>query len=435
MPGGVRVRSVPILLFTWLSSLWAFGLIFRDLASSAFTWLSSAWSASGSLWLLGLSAQLWLTRRGLQNLPRLTPDAPLPIGPVPRVSVIVAARDEAATIERAMRSLLGSDYPDLEVLAVDDRSTDGTGPLLERLAAEDRRLRVLRVDRLPSGWLGKNHALCLGAEQATGQWLLFTDADIRFAPHTVRSALAFALEHQLDHVTAAPAFLTRGLWLRVFLAQFSLTLSIWQRPWNAARADSRASVGFGAFNLVAASAYHTIGGHRTFPLAVADDVVLGRKIKWAGFRQMLVIAGDAGGQPMLQLEWYPDVRAAIRGFEKNAFAMFNFQTLPVLFWSLVATAIVFAPLAALLLAPGWHRIPWFFATVVAGAALGFAGQQFLGYFPWPMALLYPLAQCLLTWTLLRSAWITLNNGGVRWRDTFYPLRDLRNEQVSNPRQR
>jgi len=294
----------------------------------------------------------------------------------------------------------------------------------------------LHVRQLPPRWIGKNYALALGAERASGSWLLFTDADIRFAPHTVRSALAYALRNDLDHITATPAVLTRGLWLRVFLAQFSLTLSIWQRPWNAARPGSRASVGFGAFNLVRRQAYEAIGGHRSFPLAVADDIVLGRKLKWAGFRQMLVLAGEGeAGAPFLEMEWYPDLKAAIRGFEKNAFALFNFRPVPVVFWSLVATAAVVGPFVALLLAPGWHRLPWLIASVVAGASLGFVGREFLGYFPWPMALLYPLAQCLLTWTLLRSAWVTLNNGGVRWRDTFYPLHELRGEQLPDARER
>ncbi|NIP78703.1 MAG: glycosyltransferase, partial [Gemmatimonadetes bacterium] len=112
-------------------------------------------------------------------MPRL---GELPPGPGPRVTVVVAARDEAGHIAPTVHSLLAQDYPDLEVVAVDDRSTDGTGRILDRLAARQPRLRVLHIDTLPPDWLGKNHALHRGAELASGELLLFTDADVVMRP-------------------------------------------------------------------------------------------------------------------------------------------------------------------------------------------------------------------------------------------------------------
>ena len=107
-------------------------------------------------------------------------------GALPSLSVIVPARNEATAIGPALASLLAQDYPGLEIVAVDDRSTDGTGDVLRALAAANPSLRVLRIDDLPSGWLGKNHALWRGAQRSTGTWLLFTDADVVFAPGTLR---------------------------------------------------------------------------------------------------------------------------------------------------------------------------------------------------------------------------------------------------------
>jgi hypothetical protein len=409
-----------------------------DAAGALARWLASWWAATGSLWLLGLLAPLLQARRGLRRLPRLEDVPPEDFADdarLPRLSVVVAARNEEASLEAALTSLLEADYPDLEVIAVDDRSTDATGAILDRLALRYPRLRVVHVRSLPPGWLGKNHALALGADLATGSWLLFTDADVSFSPTVLRRAVAFALRHGFDHVTAAPALLARGLWLRLFVAEFSLAISIWQQPWHAPRPDHRAAVGVGAFNLVRAAAYRATGGYRSLPLAVSDDLALGRVLKGAGFRQSLVVAGglDAAtardARPFLQLQWYPTLRAAVRGLEKNAFAMFDFRAPRVVFWSVAGTLMAVGPLVAAFLAPGWHRLPWLLSLLLACLSFGTAGREILGRFPWPLSLFFPVAQVLLAWTVLRSAWVTLWRGGVSWRDTFYPLEQLRGAQV------
>ena len=135
---------------------------------------------------------------------------------LPSLSIVVPARDEAASIGRALGSLLAQDYPDLEVIAVDDRSADGTGDVLREVAAREPRLAVLRVDDLPAGWLGKNHALWRGAQRSSGQWLLFTDADVVFAPGALRRALAYAVDQGLDHLTLAPRLMTTTIELNIF---------------------------------------------------------------------------------------------------------------------------------------------------------------------------------------------------------------------------
>ena len=418
--------------------------ILMDGVGGILRWLWSWWSATGSLWLIGLAGALWQARCGLRRLPRLSDvrDAErLPDEAMPRLSVVVAARNEEPAVERAMRSLLAGDYPRLEVVAVNDRSTDGTGPILDRLARSDPRLRVIHVAGLPSGWLGKNHALHVGATATTGEWLLFTDADVCFSPAVLRRAVAFAVRRGFAHVAAAPALQVRGLWLRIFVAEFSMALTLWQRPWHAARPNHRATVGVGAFNLVERTAFERVGGYSALPLAVADDVTLGRVLKGAGCRQTMVVAGglDRTGahepRPFLQLQWYPDLRAAVRGLEKNAFAMFDFRVPLVAFWGAAGVVLALGPLVAILLAPGWHRIPWLLSLLLACLTFGTAGREMTGRFPWPLPLFYPVAQLILAWTLARSAWVTLHHGGVSWRDTFYPLNELRDAHIGPLRQR
>ena len=125
-------------------------------------------------------------------------------------------------MEAAARALLALDYPALEVVAVDDRSTDATGRILDRLAASDPRLRVRHVSDLPPGWLGKNHAMAEGAASATGDWLLFTDADVHFAPDALKRSMAFALRHGLGHCVAFPHFVAPGFLERAFVTTFAV---------------------------------------------------------------------------------------------------------------------------------------------------------------------------------------------------------------------
>lgn len=411
---------------------WDGGETLRQAAFGLGWWLVSWWSAGGTLWLVCLGVELLVARGGLRHVRRLSATSAEPgRGPYawPTVAVVVAARNEQATVGAAVGSILACDYPRLRVVAVDDRSTDHTGDILERLAAEDQRLTVIRVRDLPTGWLGKNHALHLAAATVDSEWLLFTDADVRFAPGALRRALVLCELESLEHLTAVPALLASGVWLRLFLAWYALVLTLWLRPWHAPRRDRRVSVGVGAFNLVRRTAYLGVGGHAALPLAVADDIVLGRLLKAAGYRQMMVMAGgrmlDRRGAPQLQLQWYPDVIAAVRGLEKNAFAMFDYRAAPLLLTAVGVTAITLGPWVGAVLAPGWHRLPWMAAAVLSSASLWAAGQEMMDNFPWWLSVLYPLAQLLLTWAALRSAWLTLIRGGVRWRDTFYPLRDLK----------
>ena len=380
----------------------------------------------GAAWVLGVVVAMAPAVAGLARLPRLAAMPPAAPGTEPRVSVVVAARNEAEGLQSALGSLLASRGVRLEVVAVDDRSSDATPDILERLARGDPRLRTVHLRRVPPGWLGKNHALQRGAEAAGGDWLLFTDADVRFAPDAISRAVAFARRRELAHVTALPGLITSGPAIRLFMVWMLLIFAVWQRPWQAGRTNHRASAGFGAFNLVRRDAYWGVGGHAAFPLALTDDVVLGARLKAAGYRQSLVVAAHVGaGRPLVELQWYPDLRAAVQGFEKNSFAMFRFQPWAVACCSLLGLLCAALPPAEILLAPGWARLPWVFGYLLTSASVCYAAGLIVDRRSWGPALLFPVAQLILVWTVVRSSVITLRRGGVRWRDTFYGLAELR----------
>jgi glycosyltransferase involved in cell wall biosynthesis len=336
----------------------------------------------------------------------------------PKVSIVVPARDEAARIEAAMRSKLAIDYPDLELIAVDDRSQDATGTILDRMATLEPRLRVIHLDSLPDDWLGKSHAMHVGAARATGDYLLFTDADVFFAPDVLRKAVTMCEGRGLDHLTLAPHLECSGFFEKVLHAYFFVLLCVGAQPWLIRTPFRMVYLGMGAFNLVRRSAYDRCGGHAAIRLDVLDDVKLGKLIKHNGLKQDAI---DANGG--LSVRWQESFWGVIRGLEKNGFAIFDYSLLKLVAYSAFVLVGNLFPYLAIVIWPdlrgsGWLASVLFLhvATALTARLLGSSGVVSLGL---------PVAVVALLYTMWRSAWLTLSRQGVRWRDTFYPLSVLR----------
>ena len=342
--------------------------------------------------------------------------------PWPEVSVIVAARDEAPGIEAAMRSLLGLDYPELEIIALDDRSGDATGEILDRLATQIPRLRVLHVRELPPGWLGKNHALARGAQEARGELLLFTDADVEFAPGALRTAVAILEAEKLDHLALGPGLRLPGAWLAACVAYFARQFYVYLRPWRARDPRSAAFVGVGAFNLLRTASYRAAGGHERLALRPDDDVKLGKLIKQAGLRQELRHAPDA-----LRVTWYATVGEFIRGLEKNVLAGLDYRGGFALAGLAALLAVETLPWLVLAVGDSAARAAALGALLVACASL--AGILAEMRAPVAAALLAPLAALAFVYACARSILLTYARGGIVWRGTFYSLAELRRNEV------
>lgn len=340
----------------------------------------------------------------------------------PRVSVVMAARDEATGIRAAVVSLLGQDYPNYELIAVDDRSTDGTGSILDELAADSSRLRVVHIDELPASWLGKNHALQTGADASTGEWLLFTDGDVVFAPDCLRRAVSWAVAHGVDHLAVGPEVIARGMWLTAFIRFFMLLFSMMFRPWRVADPRSRAFIGIGAFNMLRSDVYRSIGGHLPVALRPDDDVKLGKLVKDAGYRQAIVL-----GHGLLSVEWYESLGAAIRGLTKNSFAVCEYSLARVIAGTAMLIFINVYPYVGLFIGDVWAR-GLCAGCVFVIAALYTFGPRVVRSAPW-LALFHPLSALIVIYTVWRSAVLTLCRGGVEWRGTLYPLDELRKNVV------
>ncbi|HEY0514263.1 MAG TPA: glycosyltransferase family 2 protein [Thermoanaerobaculia bacterium] len=343
-------------------------------------------------------------------------------GPLPRVSIIIPARNEERNLEEALRSVLALDYDNLEIDVVEDRSTDRTGEILDRLAATDPRLRVVRVRALPPGWLGKNHALWLGAEKATGEFLLFTDADVVLEPAILRRAVGAMVAEGLDHLTASPEIDRPSVLFEMFIGAFSLLFALYTRPWKVKDPASPHYVGIGAFNLVRASAYHAVGGHRAIAMRPDDDLKLGKILKLNGCRQELVF-----GQGALRVEWYASVRELVRGLMKNAFSGVDYRVWVVVVSTLIQLTLLVWPFLAIVVTSGATR--WLnLASVLVLVGLCWINAPLAGVRRWH-GVGFALATLLFLYILWRAMILTLWNGGIDWRGTHYPLAELRANKV------
>jgi len=340
----------------------------------------------------------------------------------PSVSIIVAARNEQRNIRAALQSLLDLDYPQLQLIIVNDRSDDNTGVILDQMAACDPRLAIVHVSNLPCGWLGKNHALWVGSQQASGELLLFTDADVMMTPDTLARATSYLQQHSIDHLAATPEARMPSVFLNMFGATFGLFFGMFTRPWKAADPKSACHIGIGAFNLVRAEAYHQVGGHKTIALRPDDDLKLGKIIKKAGFRQRLVY-----GTGLISVEWYASVRELVLGLEKNVFAGTDYRL-----W-LAASGVLFQlvaslwPYLALVVTEG-ATFAIYLTTVALISLIVADGARFHGSSPW-YALGFPLTVGLFTFIIIRTVICNLTQGGITWRGTFYPLSELRKNQI------
>lgn len=360
--------------------------------------------------------------RGDRRIGRLLDVAPTPAAVWPRVSVIVPARNEELHLAAALQSLLALDYEDLAITVVDDRSTDRTGEILDRMAETDPRLRVVHVQQLAPNWLGKNYAMHCGAEHADGEWLLFTDADVMFEASVLRRAMAYVRQQQLDHLAIVPEARMPTWLLQSFIVVFAMFFTLFTRLWKVRDPRSSAHVGIGAFNLVRAAAYRQVGGHAPVAMRPDDDLKLGKLLKQNGLRQDLLKGVD-----LLRVPWYGSLRELIVGLEKNSFAGLEYNV-PV---TVVATSTILLfdvfPFVALCFATGptW----WIYAAVSAILLLLAWGTAIGARVRWSCALGFPLVTVLFVYIVLRSMVVTLKNGGIRWRDTHYALADLRANKV------
>jgi glycosyltransferase involved in cell wall biosynthesis len=368
----------------------------------------------------------------------------------PRVSIIVPARNEEENIRETLTQLLALDYSNYEIIAVNDRSTDRTGQIMDEVAAalkspsgagaparvsaapelpteadksvRSTRLKVMHISELPPGWLGKTHAMWMAGQQATGDWLLFTDADVFFKPDSLRRAVAYAEAERADHVVLFPRMIMKRPSERMMIAFFQALFVFGHRPWKVADPNARDHMGVGAFNLVRRPVYDAVGTYRALRMEVLDDMKLGKVIKNAGFAQRNVF-----GEDLISIHWAKGAFGIVDNLTKNFFAVLSFQ------WPRTVVSIVglgflnLGPFLGIWLAQGWARVPYAIALIsLFGIYYGMSRMSEVRAYYF---FLHPVSTSLFMYILLRSMVHTLWNDGIVWRGTKYPLEELRKGMV------
>jgi len=279
-----------------------------------------AWAA-----LLAMVAVVWASRhleinRALREHKPLASDSyDGPPGEAPRVSVIIAAKDEEENIETCVRSMLAQDYANFELIVVNDRSRDRTPQLLERLAEADDRLRVVTVSRLREGWFGKNNAMREGLALASGQWLCFGDADCRqTSTRTLSVAMRKALEERIDFLSVLPVLETASVWERIIQPVCGAIMMFWFHPKRVNDPRSSAAYANGAFMLMTRAAYERIGGHENVRTQVNEDMHMARAAKQAGLRLFVVQNRD-----LYRTRMYSSLPAIWRGWSRIFYGCFG----------------------------------------------------------------------------------------------------------------
>jgi len=340
----------------------------------------------------------------------------------PSVAIIFAAKDEQREIEEAVRSMLKVDYPNLKYTAVNDRSTDQTGDILNRLAEEDERLNVVHVEELPDGWLGKNNALHQAAVVTDTDYLLFTDADVSFDAECVKRAIGYTESHGVDHLTMFPKVPMPGLMLNAFVVFFFKTFVLYYQAWRVSNPNSKAFLGIGAFNLVRNNAFREVGGFLRIRMEVVDDLWLGKLLKQGGFRQQVLIARDD-----ISVPWYGSVREMIVGLDKNTYAGVNYNPL---LWMTMILGIglgFFWPFAAIFFYEGPLQI--LFAWI-CGVLMVSSGWMAIRMKITPcIAVCVPFIVAIFIFTIMRAGIIFYIRGGIKWRGTLYTKEQLQSGRV------
>jgi glycosyltransferase involved in cell wall biosynthesis len=343
----------------------------------------------------------------------------------PRVSIVVPACNEAADIEATLSRLVALDYDNYEVIAVDDRSTDQTGAIMERIAAEAKsagRLKVLHITALPSGWMGKPHAMWSAGNIATGDWLLFTDADVLFKPDVLRRAVTYAEADHADHVVLFPRMIMKNPGEKMMIAFFQTLFAFGHRPWKVADPKTKDHMGVGAFNMIRRPVYDALGTYQALRFEVLDDMKLGKVVKNAGYAQRNVF-----GEDLISIRWAKSAFGVVDNLTKNFFALMSFQWPRALASCFALAFLNFMPFAGVWLAHGWAKLGYGVALFAMFSV--YVGMSRKSDIPPYYFVLHPLSTGLFVYTLLRSTFLTLGRGGILWRGTFSPLAELRKGMV------
>ena len=375
------------------------------------------------LFVIGLAVIYWIhTQYQLDIL--VTPAAPPVEGPL--ISICIPARNEEINIRACVASALAQDYPNLEIIVLDDRSTDSTLPQLIEMAPRDSRLTIISGSELPEGWAGKPHALHQASTIARGEWLCFLDSDTFLAVEAISSCYAKAIETRADLFTTLHQQLMGSAWEKIVMPLVLTALSVGFSPRKVNDPQRRDAVANGQFIMIKRSVYDSIGGHARLKDQIVEDKAISEQVKWNGYRLVL-----ADGKLLIRTRMYTSLSAMWEGWTKNIYLGLRDRPLMLLLGAFGATLAV---IAALFL-PLWpaFALGWYFngggwlamgvtiESLMIWGALLYAradAARRMNISAW-YSLTTPLGAGIFAAMMLASAWKVISGQGVMWRGRTY----------------
>jgi chlorobactene glucosyltransferase len=350
-----------------------------------------------------------------------------PISELPFISVVVPARNEGTKIRRCLESLAAQNYPNYEIIAIDDRSADDTGEIIQELARKYPHLRYVRGTEAPPGWIGKCNALVTGVKFARGQWFLFTDADTCHTPDSLRYAVSYALRNQAELISFMPVQELGSFWERVVMPVL-LGSFLCGDPMNTINDHTNdRAYAYGQYILVRRDVYEQVGGHAAVHDQILDDISFARVVKEHGHH---VMAAD--GRLLYKVRMYTNLETLWQGWTKNLFALIECQLLYlVLVIALINLAVV-GPFIQVAIVAGLAlqgdanpQLPLLAALTATELALLFAwyrrnSEHYLGVGV-PHFFLLPIGSLTVSVLYLHSAYLVLTGNQVSWKGRRYTV--------------
>ncbi len=375
-------------------------------------WLTVSLFAATWVWI----SRIFSTVRFRKNHPALEPTGPSGLGAAPpKISVIIPARNEEKNIGHCLTYLFKNDYPNFEIVVVDDRSNDHTPHLLENFSKlSPVPLRVVRIEKLPEGWTGKNYAMQTGSKAATGDWFLFVDADTTHTPSSISTAIQKALDSKIDLLTLTPETESVTFWEKTVQPLAIGSLAVWFDSTKLAN---------GQFLLVSRRSYEAVGGNEVVRQKVVEDIELAKEVARAGFCVRLL-----DGTKLYRTRMYTSLKEILTGwtrilthlFEKNLFRILEkiamFAVFSILPFAVLAVEAAFALGGSPSFSQNLLILSFAVSTLIV--AVRFVGNRMLKTDPW-YAFLHPLGSLVMVWILLICAGRILSGRPSLWKGESY----------------
>jgi len=350
---------------------------------------------------------------------------------LPFISIVVPARNEEGKIERCLESLAGQDYPCFEIVVVDDRSTDRTAEIIERAASRDPRIKFITAKSLPEGWIGKCNALVHAGAHASGEWLLFTDADTCHRSNSARDAVSYAMRNQADLVSFVPVQELGGFWERAVMPVLLGSFLLGDPFHTVNNQRQERAYAYGQYVLARRSAYEAAGGHQAVRDEILEDHAIARVVKRKGF---VVLCAD--GHDLYSVRMYTSLKTMWQGWTKNLYSLIDCRPLNLILILTLINCALLAPFLHLLAAASTcvQAPPGDDAPVMAALALVEMAALFAWYrrtcyhyqgVDWRHFLLLPLGALTVTVLYLHAAYLVHSGGQVNWKGRRYTVNSSR----------